>query len=54
MKTYNSKQYQIIEVTKDCYRVVRILGEYSNLDDANQHLIKLLTGEINDDSLKND
>lgn len=48
------RRYQLIKVTKNCYRIVRILKEYETEEEASQELIKLLQGKLTDEDLLKD
>ena len=47
----NPDKYGLQKVSKNCHRIVKILKEYDNEQDAVKNMTKLLTGEITEQEL---
>jgi hypothetical protein len=47
----NPEVYGLQKVGKNCHRIVKILKEYQNEQDAVRDMTKLLTGEITEQDL---
>jgi hypothetical protein len=47
----SSDKYGLQKVGKNCHRIVKILKEYDNEQDAVRDMTKLLTGEITEQEL---
>lgn len=48
------RRYQIIKIGNDRFRLVRVLKEYTNRNDAVRDLQRLLRNEIDDRQLENE
>jgi hypothetical protein len=44
-------KYGLQKVGKNCHRIVKVLKEYDNEQDAERDMVKLLTGEIKEQEL---
>lgn len=47
----NPEVYGLQKVGKNCHRIVKVLKEYKNEQDAVKDMTKLLTGEITEQEL---
>lgn len=47
----NPEKYGIMKVGKNCVRIVRLLREYDNINEASDDLARLMVGEITEEQL---
>lgn len=47
----NTDKYGLQKIGKNCHRLIKVLKEYENEQDAVKDLTRLLTSEINEDEL---
>jgi len=48
---WDRKRYQVINPSKGVYRLVRVIGEYDNWDDAYDDLFRIVRGEVTEEEV---